>query len=144
MLFFSELLIKEVLKRKMERITVMCRLYLRVVQRDLSGKKQRKKEIHVDMLVKCTTCSGWFSLISQIFRDSPRQAILSKFLLVLFFFHCIFYYLKKYIFAYLFIAYLTLPMHTQRHQKVRIIYCSLPSTCNNVWQIENTQSTFTE
>lgn len=85
MLFFSELLLKVILKRKMERITVRCRLYLSVVQRNLSGKKERKREIHVD-IVKYKTCSDWFLHISQIFRDSSKLSILSRFLFALFFY----------------------------------------------------------
>lgn len=142
MLFFSELLLKVILKRKMERITVRCRLYLSVVQRNLSWKKERKREIHVD-IVKYKTCSDWFSHISQIFRDSSKLSILSRFLFALFFYIKLFIICKT---IFLFVHYISHSSNAYSktlqnqpfiaHFPTLIIMCSRQKTTNQHLQKE--------
>lgn len=124
----------------MEMITVRCRLNLSMVQRDLSGKKERKREICVD-IVKYKTCSDGFHTYLKSSETPPNFPFFLNFYLP--YFYILNFLLSAKLYFYQFITYLTLQMHTQRHYKISL-FCSLPNAYHNVWQIENTQSTFME
>lgn len=74
MLLFSDLLIKEGLRKKMERIMVTYRLYLRVAWRDFKWEEIKKRETHVAYLLNVCMCNGWsfpHMPITQRCPDSP-------------------------------------------------------------------------